>query len=36
MKKLIIEARINEYQSRAVNAHVPWTAEEIGEDADED
>ena len=33
VKKLIIEARINEYQSRDQNPHVPWLAQEIGEDA---
>ena len=33
MKKLIIEARVNEYQSRAVNPKVPWSPAEIGEDA---
>ena len=33
MKKLIIEARINEYMSRDQNPHVPWLPEEIGEDA---
>lgn len=33
MKKLIIEARINEYMSRDQNPHVPWLPEEIGENA---
>ena len=33
MKKLIIEARINEYQGRDDNPHVPWLAAEIAEDA---
>jgi uncharacterized protein (DUF849 family) len=33
MKKLIIEARINEYMSRDQNPNVPWLPEEIGEDA---
>ncbi len=33
MDKLIIEARINEYAMRVDNANVPWTAEEIAEDA---
>ena len=33
-KKLIIEVRINEYAMRDGNANVPWTAEEIGRDAD--
>jgi len=34
MKKLIIEARINEYQARTENPHVPWLAEEIARDAE--
>ena len=33
MEKLIIEARINEYQSRQQNPNVPWLASEIAEDA---
>ena len=33
MQKLIIEARINEYQSRDQNPNVPWLADEIAEDA---
>jgi 3-keto-5-aminohexanoate cleavage enzyme len=33
MKKMIIEARINEYAMREGNPHVPWTAEEIAETA---
>lgn len=33
MKKLIIEARINEYEMRDRNPNVPWTAREIAEDA---
>ncbi len=33
MQKLIIEARINEYQSRDRNPNVPWLADEIAEDA---
>ena len=33
MEKLIIEARVNEYAMRKVNAKVPWTAAEIGADA---
>jgi uncharacterized protein (DUF849 family) len=32
-KKLIIEVRINEYEMREANPHVPWTAREIGADA---
>ena len=35
MKKLIIEARINEYEMRDRNPNVPWTAREIAEDARE-
>lgn len=35
MKKLIIEARINEYEMRDRNPNVPWTAREIAEDAQE-
>ena len=34
-KKLIIEVRANEYAMRARNPHVPWSAEEIGQDAAE-
>jgi uncharacterized protein (DUF849 family) len=33
VKKLIIEARINEYEMRDANPHVPWTPEEIAADA---
>ncbi len=33
MKKLIIEARVNEYASREGNAHVPWLPPEIAADA---
>jgi 3-keto-5-aminohexanoate cleavage enzyme len=33
MRKLIIEARINEYASRNANPHVPWSAAEIADDA---
>jgi 3-keto-5-aminohexanoate cleavage enzyme len=32
-KKLIIEVRINEYEMRQANPHVPWTAQEIAADA---
>ena len=35
MKKLIIEARINEYEMRDQNPNVPWTAREIAGDAKE-
>ena len=33
MKKLILEARINEYQSRDLNSNVPWLPDEIAQDA---
>jgi 3-keto-5-aminohexanoate cleavage enzyme len=33
MKKLIIEARVNEYNMRQGNANVPWSCEEITADA---
>lgn len=33
MKKMILEARINEYAMRDENPHVPWTADEIAETA---
>lgn len=33
MDELIIEARINEYAMRAKNPHVPWSTQEIVEDA---
>jgi 3-keto-5-aminohexanoate cleavage enzyme len=33
MKKMILEARINEYAMRDQNPHVPWTADEIAETA---
>lgn len=32
-KKLIIEVRINEYEMRDANPHVPWTPQEIASDA---
>lgn len=32
-KKLIIEARLNEYEMRDRNPNVPWTAEELARDA---
>jgi uncharacterized protein (DUF849 family) len=32
-KKLIIEVRINEYEMRTANPHIPWTAREIAADA---
>ena len=32
-KKMIIEARINEYAMREENRHVPWTPDEIAETA---
>jgi 3-keto-5-aminohexanoate cleavage enzyme len=32
-KKLIVEARINEYMMRDENPHVPWTPEEIAQAA---
>lgn len=32
-KKLIIEVRINEYEMRDANPHVPWTPREIAADA---
>lgn len=32
-KKMILEARINEYAMRDENPHVPWTADEIAETA---
>lgn len=32
-RRMIIEARINEYTMRDVNAHVPWTPDEIAETA---
>ena len=32
-KKMIIEARINEYAMRDDNPHVPWTPDEIAETA---
>ena len=34
-KKLIIEARVNEYMMREHNPHVPWTPAEIAEAAAE-
>jgi 3-keto-5-aminohexanoate cleavage enzyme len=34
-KKLIIEVRVNEYAMRDANPHVPWSAEEIAQDAAE-
>ena len=33
MKKMILEARINEYAMRDENPHVPWTPDEIAESA---
>jgi len=33
MRKVIIEARLNEYAMRDRNPHVPWTANEIAADA---
>lgn len=33
MKKMILEARINEYAMRDENPHVPWTTDEIAETA---
>jgi uncharacterized protein (DUF849 family) len=33
MRKVVIEARINEYEPRDRNPHVPWTADEIAQDA---
>ncbi len=33
MKKVIIEARVNEYAMRDVNSNVPWTVEELVEEA---
>ena len=33
MKKMILEARINEYAMRVENPHVPWTPDEIAESA---
>ena len=33
-KKVIIEARVNEYMSREVNPNVPFTPDEIAEAAD--
>lgn len=33
MRKVVIEARINEYEPRGRNPNVPWTAQEIAEDA---
>ncbi len=35
MKKLIIEARVNEYAMRDENPNVPWSPAEIGEAAAE-
>ena len=32
-KKIILEARVNEYAMREENPHVPWTADEIAETA---
>lgn len=34
MKKLVIEVRVNEYAMRTGNRHVPWTADELGLDAE--
>jgi 3-keto-5-aminohexanoate cleavage enzyme len=33
MRKLIIEARVNEYMMRDVNPNVPWTADDLARDA---
>src|SRR4028119_1796392 len=33
VKKLIIEARINEYEMRDGNPNVPWTPQEVASDA---
>lgn len=33
MKKMILEARVNEYAMRDENPHVPWTPDEIAEAA---
>ncbi len=33
MKKLILEARVNEYAMRDENPHVPWSPDEIAESA---
>lgn len=33
MKKVIIEARVNEYQIRGPNPHVPYSPQEISDDA---
>lgn len=33
MRKMILEARVNEYAMRERNPHVPWTADEIAETA---
>lgn len=33
MKKLILEARVNEYAMRDENPHVPWTPDEIAKSA---
>jgi 3-keto-5-aminohexanoate cleavage enzyme len=33
MKKMILEARVNEYAMRDENPHVPWTPDEIAESA---
>ncbi len=33
MKKLIIEARVNEYAPRTRNKHVPWSVSEIAQNA---
>lgn len=33
MRKVILEARVNEYASRGANANVPWSAREIADDA---
>ena len=35
MEKLVIEVRANEYAMRDQNRNVPWTAEELGRDAEE-
>ncbi|MGP3534156.1 3-keto-5-aminohexanoate cleavage protein [Microbacterium sp. RD1] len=35
MKKLILEMRVNEFASRDVNPHIPFTPEELGRVADD-
>ena len=33
MKKVIIEARVNEYAMRDMNPNVPWTVQELVDEA---